>query len=169
PTSAGTAAFPNSGVGVQTDEGAANNLIGGSTPGTGNLLSGNTTGILIAGGNNTVQGNGIGTNASNTGSIPNGIGIQIGSGVPDITIGGTISGAPGTGPGNIVRGNLTTGIQVAGPRYVIQGNSIIQNGTYGVALLDGACPGLIGTGSKPNVCPNLLLTDVSPDDPSDVA
>ena len=53
----------------------ANNKIGGSAPGEGNVISGNKVlGISISAdsGNNVIQGNFIGTNATGTSSLPNG-------------------------------------------------------------------------------------------------
>ena len=69
---AGAAALPNN-VGVRISN-ATGNLVGGITPGTRNIISGNASiGIYLDGtsGNNNVQGNYIGTNASGTVAVKN--------------------------------------------------------------------------------------------------
>lgn len=74
----GTGAVPN-GRGVQIRSGANNNLIGGTTAGAGNVISGNTfNGIDLGGSSNTVQGNFIGTQSDGESPLGNGIeGIEI--------------------------------------------------------------------------------------------
>src|SRR5262249_22442661 len=64
---AGTAKLPNASAGVKINSGANNNLVGGTTAGAGNVISGNGFGISIddsggASNNTTIQGNKIGTN-----------------------------------------------------------------------------------------------------------
>ena len=118
--------------------GAANNTIGGASPGAGNLVSGNAVhAVTVVGGTgNVVQGNLIGTDITGTAQLGNvGIGLDIVSAF-NTTIGGTgaarnvISGN-GTGiqirtgaTGNVVQGNLI-GTDVTG-------NVIIPNGSSGV-------------------------------------
>ena len=67
----GTAAISN-GLGITLNDGAGANIIGGTTPGLGNLISGNTgTGISLAGTpttDNSIVGNFIGTGAKRGGS-----------------------------------------------------------------------------------------------------
>jgi CSLREA domain-containing protein len=93
----GSIAIPTmhgTGIGI-----AGNNiLIGGTTPGLGNLISGNRVGVVIYDDDNWVVGNRIGTDR--TGSVPlgNGIGVQI---FGDNNFVGT--GAPGAG--NLISGN----------------------------------------------------------------
>ena len=78
--------------------------IGGTVAGARNLISGNNlTGVLITGAGTTgnrVEGNFIGTNQDGTASLPNRIGMSIGSGASGNVIGGTAAGA-----GNIISGN----------------------------------------------------------------
>ena len=109
----GTAAVPNTGNGVEVSRGSTGNLIGGTTAGARNIISGNTgSGVVInnfsgASNGNTIQGNFIGTNPAGTAAIGNtGNGISI-NGVDNTTIGGITAGA-----GNLVSGNLSSGIVI---------------------------------------------------------
>ena len=104
----GTKAIPNgSNYGVLIDRAPANQ-IGGATPGTRNLISGNYDGITIIGNsasNNVIQGNYIGTDYSGTVGLSNvfqGISL-IGSG-PDI-IYNTLIGGTNVGEGNVICAN----------------------------------------------------------------
>jgi CSLREA domain-containing protein len=124
----GTAALPN-GNGIQLNS-AINNLIGGSSPGEGNLISGNVRGLSFfpASQGSLVLGNKIGSNASGTAAIPNntqGVGAYVGS--SGITFGGL-----NPGEGNLIFGN-GTGLRLdhgVNDNAVI-GNTITQNG-YGI-------------------------------------
>jgi len=104
--------------------GAANNIIGGTTIGARNLISGNAEAgvrILDAGAtNNLVQGNFIGTDATGTvkyacgaigcaNIIGNSNGIAVLTGAQSTTIGG-----PATGARNVITGNLGSGVSVSG-------------------------------------------------------
>ena len=103
----GTLARPNA-KGVVVFTGPTNVTIGGTTAGSGNVISGNTgaIGVEITGSgssNNAVEGNYIGTNAAGTAALGNDTGVQIDSGASKNTIGGstavqtvTISGSSGT-------------------------------------------------------------------------
>ena len=98
-------------------------MIGGSTPGQGNLISGNSTEgiVLTATGTtgNVIQGNILGLNASLTAAIPNQYGIEVTTGADGNTIGG-----PG-GAGNVICGNTVYGVVIGGAIGTsIQGNSI---------------------------------------------
>ena len=119
--SAGTTKVSNaSGVVIR----AANNIIGGTTIGARNLISGNAEAgvrILDAGAtNNFVQGNFIGTDATGTvkyacgaigcaNLIGNSNGIEVLTGAQSTTIGGTATGAR-----NVITGNLGSGVSVSG-------------------------------------------------------
>ena len=102
----GTANLGNGAVGI--DIGASdNNIIGGSTPGARNLISGNgADGIAIfLSSGNIVQGNFVGTDITGTAKLGNGYnGIDI-DGSEEIMIGGIAPGA-----GNLISGNNRSGI-----------------------------------------------------------
>ena len=147
---AGGIAIPNHQYGVLV--GLSNGLtIGGTTPGTRNILSGNGfAGILIAttapGAASLIEGNYVGTNRAGIAAIPNISGIAIGSSNTSpsgVTIGGVAAGAA-----NVISGNSAEGIFVtsSGTGNVVLGNLIgtdstgqaaLGNGAYGI-LLDAA-------------------------------
>lgn len=107
----GTAAIPN-GWGVQIWNGAQRNTVGGSAPGEGNLISGNSgDGIIIQDNEtftNTVSGNYIGTTANGTAALANdGYGIHIHSAASHNLVGGD---APGEG--NLISGNASGGVGI---------------------------------------------------------
>ncbi len=128
--------------------------IGGTAPGSGNVVSGNTgSGIILDfNGGNSVQGNAIGSPAGGPlGNGGNGISIILapptGSApaptLPltlDDTIGGLISGAA-----NVIDGNAGAGVAVANTlgAYTglsIRGNSIAGNGKLGIDLAGTGAP-----------------------------
>ncbi len=103
--------------------------IGGTTPGTGNVISGNSeSGIYIDASSCLVEGNDIGTNGTGTLTV-GGIDV-VASGA---TIGGTAAGA-----GNVISGNDTSGVVIAGSSCLVEGNEIGTNaaGTAAVANAD---------------------------------
>ena len=118
----GTGAVPNN-YGIITIE-ASNNLIGGTEPGAGNLISGNPQGGLHIGSNsnlNSVLGNTIGTDVTGEVAIPNVVwGIFIGFGASNNAIGGSAPGA-----GNLISGNGSAGVHVQDEESV--GNRILGN------------------------------------------
>ncbi len=135
----GMFAIPNGGDGVWIDS-ARSNLIGGSAPGAGNLISGNGgtgsgtgrgSGIRVNSSFNTIQGNLIGTNVTGTAALRNeDDGISAGGGAN--TIGGT---APGEG--NVIAFNGLDGIRTNGASVIqnsFRGNSIHSNGTFSSPL-----------------------------------
>jgi len=135
---AGDSAIPNA-TGVRICSGAHANIIGGSTAGERNVISGNTTGVLIHEPNatsNVVKGNYIGTNAAGTGSIGNWRGVSIMSGAQNNAVGGSTAGDR-----NIVSGNYS-GVYIADSgtnNNMVKGNYIGTNaaGTAAVGNGDG--------------------------------
>jgi parallel beta-helix repeat protein len=150
----GTHALGNAQDGILFyDPGVTNNIIGGTTPGDGNLISGNKhSGIVIVGSGNVIQGNEIGTDISGTVALGNqadGI-VLAGPTATNNTIGGSTAGA-----GNLVSGNGLDGIDIAGASgNRVQGNRIgtdingmqsLSNQFLGGILLSaGATDNLIG-------------------------
>jgi ELWxxDGT repeat protein len=127
----GSAPVPNSaGIVVHT----FGTAIGGTTSGTGNLISGNTTyGVFVDGlaaQETRIQGNIIGADATGTLAVGNGTGVAM-VGAVDTLIGGEVSGA-----GNIISGNVGDGIALNGNarRTFIQGNIIGANVAGTVAV-----------------------------------
>jgi Dockerin type I domain len=116
----GSTAVGNAGSGVSITAGASRNVIGGSTPTSRNIISGNRQGVILNdnGLGNVVQGNFIGTNSDGTFAVPNSdTGVIIGSG--QFLIGGSTIGA-----GNLISGNAAYGVAVLGGSQTIQGNTI---------------------------------------------
>ena len=125
----------NSGSGIWVGNNAHQTVIGGPGAHEGNLVSGNgQDGVSIQGstaGQNVVQGNLIGTNASGDAALGNGQN-GVGLGNSGNTIGGTASGA-----GNVISGNRWEGISISGSGNTIQGNLIGTNAAGNSALGNG--------------------------------
>ncbi len=119
---AGTAVAPNTIDGIHVDAVGNNNTIGGTTAGTRNIISGNLGhGIsIIAGINNTVQGNFIGTDVTGTIDLGNG-----GDGVNlNMTSGNTIGGTSAAAR-NVISGNGGNGVFINNATgNTVQGNFI---------------------------------------------
>jgi len=159
----GTSSIPNNNIGIEVNE-TPNNTVGGTTPSTRNVFSGNGgSGVFLTGASSTgnvIQGNYIGTNSSGTSAVANqkmgvGIGASPGAvGANSNIIGGTsgiTNGGACTGACNLISGNHDNGIFITGSEsygHKIIGNYIGTNatGTYGIGNgLDG-----IGILSTPN-------------------
>ena len=148
-TTSGTAAAGNF-YGISLLD-SSNNVIGGATAGTGNLISGNTSvGIVVtkSGGsgsnNNQIVGNLIGTDVTGTLPVPNATGVDIFDSSNN-RIGGTT--APER---NVVSGNTQNGVTIEGNATgtLVQGNyvgttaggdQILANGGAGISI---ASPGV---------------------------
>ena len=125
---AGTAALGNGYPGVEISSSAPGNTVGGTAPGTGNVISGNGYRQVSLGGSctgNVVAGNLIGLNAAGLAALPAaanlGPGILVFDGAHANTVGGTSGGR------NFISGNPASGVAVAGlgtTANVIVGNSI---------------------------------------------
>lgn len=120
---------------------APSNKIGGTSPGAGNVISGNTlfNGVDVLGAGSTgtlVQGNFIGTDVS--GSIDLGNGNQ---GVLIDTSAGNTIGGTSAQAGNIIAFNMARGVVVNNGSASILSNSIFSNVNIGIDLGgDGVTP-----------------------------
>jgi titin len=142
------------GNGLGLDVTSADNLIGGTTAGAGNLISGNRVdGLRVesAGATgNLVVGNYIGTDVTGANSLAapgsnNGVVVTSASN----TIGGTTAGAR-----NVISGNLQQGIYVNGAAgTLVQGNYVgtdasgaaeLSNGLRGITAANGASNNTFG-------------------------
>jgi hypothetical protein len=148
----GTVALGNSNQGVHIADASAN-TIGGTVPGAGNVISGNTfvedsIGLQIVGSGatgNLVVGNRVGTDITGTKVLPNsfdGIGIS----APGNTVGGTTPASAnlisGNGPGVELGGNESSG-------NVVLGN-LIGTDIHGTAALGGDEGILVRSGATGN-------------------
>jgi hypothetical protein len=136
----GTMVHPNW-TGVTVVYIGSDNLIGGTEPRAGNLISGNLLdGVGMYGGaGNQIQGNLIGTDASGTAALPNSYGVELYSGSYNSVVGGGAAGA-----GNLISGNVYDGIGIYSDGNTVHGNRIgidetgtapLGNGRDGVAVL----------------------------------
>jgi hypothetical protein len=140
----GSLALANA-VGVSLTRGA-NNTVGGTAAGAGNVISGNTTyGIEsfgIATGDQ-VQGNFIGTDASGAAPLPNSIGVLIhGGSDSNVTIGGTADGAR-----NVISGNTNEGIAITSSSNLVLGNYVGTDATGAQPLANGIGVSIGGSGN----------------------
>ena len=144
-------------------DGGSNNVIGGSTVASRNLISGNTQhGVLIdqASESNKVQGNYIGTNLAGTAALANGFhGIQIQRGSQNNIVGTDGDGSNDATEGNLISGNTQIGVITENEGTtgnVIAGNLIGTNaaGTsaipndVGIYIANGAENTRVGTDSN---------------------
>jgi uncharacterized repeat protein (TIGR01451 family) len=169
----GTSAVPNdSAVNVSN---SYNNLIGGTTAGAGNLISGNnSSGISLSNGasGNSVQGNLIGTNASGNAALGNsGSGVDMNNAFNNI-VGGTTPAARnvisgnvnlpnGTGHGVVIGGSNAKGNLVQGNYIGTDATGLIKlgNGRGGVFIFNGASNNTVGgSTAAPGVAPGNLLS-----------
>jgi len=148
---AGTGPALNDGDGIGIF-GSPSNLIGGTGPGDGNVISGNDNDAIFMDGatcaGNVIQGNLLGTNAAGTAAIQNdNDAIFVTRGAHDNTIGGTEAGA-----GNLISGNNGHGISFSAfqaldtPNNVVQGNLIGTN-LSGTAAIPNLGSGVVLSGS----------------------
>jgi Astacin (Peptidase family M12A) len=151
----GKIAVPNgSGIGVHGS--ANNNIVGGTAPGTANIISGNSgEGILLSDFGTTgnfFQGNFIGTDPSGTNAVPNGdCGVYVDNAAGTNTVGGLTPSAA-----NVISANLDIGVAIVGANdngNIVEGNFIgtditgrkpLGNVYAGVAIYGGSQGNLIG-------------------------
>ena len=151
------AGVPNQGAGIELEQGASDNTIGGATNAFGNVISDNAgDGVAISGSvDNLVEANWIGTAGGGAAALPNGgDGVDIFHGSQFNTIGGTAAGS-----GNVISGNAKFGVALADPTMqptafnVVAGNLIganqsdtgpVPNGQGGVEISGKASYNTIG-------------------------
>ncbi|OGO50617.1 MAG: hypothetical protein A2Z30_04160 [Chloroflexi bacterium RBG_16_64_43] len=146
---------PNTSRGVAIENGAHANTIGGTATAEGNVISGNgASGLRIDDSgtdDNSILGNLIGTDATGTVAVPNGMhGIEVYGG-DNTTIGGDSAGA-----GNVISGNVNFGVTISGTdvsNVTVAGNLVgvdvtglatMPNGSGGVGASSGASNVVIG-------------------------
>src|SRR5215217_2681911 len=142
---AGTADIAGSFTGVSA---WGDTIIGGSTPGTRNVISGFSEGIEFANsGGGSVLGNFIGTDITGTVAIPNITGITVGTNIKDTKIGGT-----NAGEGNVISGNAI-GVRLDSHNSIVKGNFIgtridgttaLPNSVRGIEIRDLSSDNVIG-------------------------
>ncbi|MFW5943423.1 MAG: hypothetical protein ACOCXI_16580, partial [Chloroflexota bacterium] len=134
---AGSAGAPGTGseIGVLVD-GSAENVIGGTAEGQGNVIAGNQVGVYLYGqgaSSNVVLGNTIGADAAGTSAPGNRYGVRVTNAAGNL-IGGTEPGAR-----NVITGN-ETGVYIAGRGASgnrVQGNLLGLDATGRIALPNG--------------------------------
>ncbi len=147
---AGMAARPNGNAGVMIDD-STGVIVGGTDFTKRNLISGNVAnGVRITGASSTgnvVEGNWIGTDATGSAPLGNGVdGLLIVDGAHANTIGG-----PAQGAGNVISASGATGVHLAlgATGNTLQGNLIGLNNT-GQALVGHQVYGIFVDGSPGN-------------------
>jgi predicted chitinase len=155
----GTKPLGNTKDGIDISNGASDNTIGGTSSGSGNVISANGQyGELISGSTtsaNTIQGNEIGLDVSGTTKLGNAWWGIMDDDAPDTVIGGSAKGA-----GNVISGNTQGGLGVGGlgaTGIEIQGNTIglardgvtsLGNGYSGILLAGSTWSGADGAPSN---------------------
>ncbi|MCU1264018.1 MAG: hypothetical protein JWM21_336 [Acidobacteria bacterium] len=144
----GAAAAGNVTYGIEISD-SANNMIGGTSTGLGNVISGNGTSAILITGNgstgNLIQGNFIGTDVTGTVKVANG---QPGNsdavvvGGSNNRVGGTVAGAR-----NVISGNNNNGVSLFGTGNFVQGNFVGTDPT-GNAELGNFRDGIIVGGTN---------------------
>ncbi len=136
--------------------GSSNNTIGGTSPGQGNLISGNDWyGIAVTGpnaSNNLIVGNIIGLDASGTSALGNALaGISLYDASSNI-IGGTDAASRNVISGNSDGIKINSGVNPASGNQIIgnyigtdiTGNAAVGNSYRGVSIVAGAASNIIG-------------------------
>ncbi|MCU0429322.1 MAG: gliding motility-associated C-terminal domain-containing protein [Cytophagaceae bacterium] len=148
---AGTADLGNTLSGIEVAGGLTNITIGGSTPDSSNVISGNNqTGIIIAANSSTIRiaGNKIGLDVSGNVAIPNEqSGINLANANTGVVIGGVLPGEA-----NFIGSNRAIGITInAGNTIAILGNNI------GVGADGFTARSNFSHGIYLNQCTNVLI------------
>ncbi|MFO0953951.1 MAG: right-handed parallel beta-helix repeat-containing protein [Isosphaeraceae bacterium] len=135
----GTFALTNGNFGILVNQ-APGNLIGGSSPSAGNVISGHVNGLAITfASDNRVAGNRIGTDATGTASIPNTtFGLWLAAGATSNRVGTDADGVNDAAERNVISGNGNTNlfINAGANANAIAGNYIGPDvsGTRGFAI-----------------------------------
>jgi len=157
-TAGGNSALGNFLDGIEIS-GATGNLIGGTSLGAMNVISGNlNNGVdiaLVTDHNNLVQGNHIGTDITGRSAVGNHLSGILLQGCSNL-IGGTVTGA-----GNVISGNSQQGIWLVGSNgnataNVIQGNLIGLNAAGTAGLGNGVSSGASAGIGISTSCSNLV-------------
>jgi titin len=132
----GTQALGNGADGIAIGDGSRGNLIGGTAPGAGNVISANgMDGVHFFNGasGNTVQGNLIGTDVSGSQALGNGLnGVHL-----EDTSDNNLIGGPAAG--NVIAFSGNDGVLVdTATGEAIQQNSIHDSGNLGIELINNA-------------------------------
>ncbi|MEM7051594.1 MAG: IPTL-CTERM sorting domain-containing protein [Acidobacteriota bacterium] len=117
-----------------TGGGATSNTIGGSVAGAGNVISGNgSEGVRVNGSSTVIAGNFIGTDATGSAALPNGLGVQLQT--AQNTVGGLLAAAR-----NVISGNNGRGILInsGASENLVAGNFIGTDVSGTVALPNGS-------------------------------
>ncbi len=146
----GTLDLANVETGILIPADSRDNEIGGALAGLGNVVSNNGgAGVLVAGPDNRLLGNSIGTDSTGLLALGNAVGVVV-------TNAGNTIGGSGAGEGNLISGNLGDGIDILGTDATgntLEGNVIgldsaqgdsVGNGGDGVLIGDQASDNLIG-------------------------
>lgn len=147
--------------GILLGSGAQNNLVGGTAPGAGNVITYNGLGgVRIDSSGNQVAGNLIGVGADGVTQLGNQLnGVRVGGNNntigPDNLIaynqqsGVMISGGATTVLSNTLSSNARSGVCVAGPNNTLRGNSVQSNGVGGGSWPDCSIrAGIVITGTN---------------------
>jgi uncharacterized repeat protein (TIGR01451 family) len=161
---AGTAGVANAAGGINVSN-SSNTTIGGTAPGSRNLISGNgntanfAPGINVGGTSTGTQilGNYIGTDASGTAIIANNSsGVALGGTSTGTTIGGATAGAGNLISGNGRNGQFAAGVNMFGSNNnTVQGNLIGTNAS-GTAALPNANGGIEINNSNNNLVGGII-------------
>ncbi len=136
---AGTGAVPNN-TGVSIYLGPKSNLVGGTAPGAGNVISGNLSDGVFIGSvdsnitmSNTVAGNLIGLDPTGLTALGNGgTGVDLYGNAQSNTVGGP-------GARNFISGNQS-GIYFAGQSGLLTGSNLVQGNTIGLNVAGNPAP-----------------------------
>jgi len=149
----GTQALGNHWTGVAVGWGGANfNRIGGTSPGDGNIISGNRDGISLCGTGNLIIGNFIGTNISGTEAISNHQGIFMSSESNHNFVGGTTPAER-----NVISAAERAGIWMEGAELNFIIGNYIGTDVGGTVALDNQGIGIDSKSGKYNVIQGNLI------------